>query len=165
MSAYVVHPDTISLIIDAANTYELMDTYRDIYPHVTPPDSDRELREAVGRYLASLNVRSVAYRYPSDKLDTLPGYRYEEYLSGMLYSPMPAYKYVPTPYAFAVKSESVDICRRVLGALACFEYQACELPEWQGTPAFRFCQGLRRHLASVVAEGWEYDRNEANVYA
>ena len=41
----------------------------------------------------------------------------------------------------------------ILKALACFEYQACEAPDWENSSAHRLCRAMERELI-VDLPGW-----------
>lgn len=156
MSAYVVHPATVQLVVRAATDQEVLDLLRDAYPFVTFERD--EARGAACRYLACMNVRSVQYRYGGESVDTLPGFRHGEWVEGAAYYPMPDID----EGKIALRGEldgslNLDLARRVLGALHCFEYQSCELPEWSGSPAWRFVREVEHRVAGYVATGWEYD--------
>ena len=76
----------------------------------------------VGAMLLAENRRSVNFRYDEDD--------WEE------------------PYTFEPVA-SVDPVV-VLKALSCYEYQACEHPEWEASEAHAFCEALRqRAIASL----------------
>lgn len=40
----------------------------------------------------------------------------------------------------------------IIGALECYEYQACETHDWHTSLAHEIVQGLRKHLLKVIAE-------------
>jgi len=47
----------------------------------------------------------------------------------------------------------------VLGALACYEYQACESNSWRNSYAHLLCVAIRKAICSLISEGeWEYER-------
>lgn len=46
-----------------------------------------------------------------------------------------------------------------LGALSCYEYQACESETWFNSYAYAICQAIRRALCNMLSQGhWEYER-------
>ena len=48
---------------------------------------------------------------------------------------------------------------QVLGALACYEYQACESDTWRNSYAHLLCVAIRKTICGLISEGeWEYDR-------
>jgi hypothetical protein len=48
---------------------------------------------------------------------------------------------------------------QVLGALACYEYQACESENWQKSYAHLLCVAIRKAICSLISEGeWDYER-------
>jgi hypothetical protein len=96
--------------------------------------TDWQTAEDLARLLYDENVASVRYRYAdADE-------------SGM----------VPTEVAFTMSD--IRRARRLtaadaLCALASFEYQACEHPEWSDGEAARFCDAFRRSLCHVISRG------------
>ena len=48
---------------------------------------------------------------------------------------------------------------QVLGALACYEYQACESDTWKKSYAFALCQAIRRSICRMISgDNWSYTR-------
>lgn len=46
-----------------------------------------------------------------------------------------------------------------LGALRCYEYQACESDQWNDSYAKLICDSIRKSLCDIVCgDGWEYTR-------
>lgn len=41
----------------------------------------------------------------------------------------------------------------IIGAMECYEYQACEAEDWDKSNALEIIQGLRKHLLKTLAEG------------
>ena len=163
MSAYIVDPRTIDLLLTAASDQAVTEALRDAYPRGSWETEDPiENKSTLGRYLWSMNVRSVQYRYPSDQLDTLPGYAPSEWMSGTQYHPMPAYEYTVTRIGrysgHSVTEMPAAHAARVVAAAHCYEYQSCELPEYQNSPAQRFVRDLVWTTAS--SDGWEYTTEE-----
>lgn len=47
----------------------------------------------------------------------------------------------------------------VLGALACYEYQACESDSWRNSYAHLLCVAIRKTICGLISDGqWEYER-------
>lgn len=155
MSAYIVHPATVQLLVAAADDRMVARMLRDAYDTTAEHEDPRG---AAVRYLACMNVRSVQYRYGGESVETLPGYGYSSWLPGMVYQPCPDVDAGRVSvHRFTDGTMSDDVARRVLGALHCYAYQSCELPEWQLTPARAFVSALESRLAGQLAVGWEYD--------
>lgn len=76
----------------------------------------RSTADSVGAMLMAENRRSVDFRYDESELEEF--YTFHE-LPG---SPDPV---------------------MVLGAISCYEYQACEHPDWTTSEAHHFCEALR----------------------
>lgn len=172
MSAFICHPATPDTLAGVASPALIARTVARIYPGGVAVDDANlnDARRVVARYLASLNVRAVAYRYPSDTVNELPGHAYGDWAQGSKYHPMPsesAHPFRVTRLAAEVANTArshgdltpsqVAACRRVLGLAVTYVYQACELPEWDGSAAREFVDGVRLEVAARLAEGWEFD--------
>jgi hypothetical protein len=99
----------------------------------------REGAVDLGQLLADTNADSVAWRYREAA------------------APVPFFWLAAAPRPTALEG---------LMVLACYEYQACEHPGWWTSEAQRFCEALRRRLASALpgfdgAAGWEW-RDESH---
>lgn len=149
MSAFIVSTDHIDYLVTAAceagigggSIYWVGDGMERVdYTNAT----------TIGARLLEANIASVAYRY-----DTIPA---GEQLPGPVPNPTPE-GYDFTPF----HNIAIDPVQ-VLKACDCYEYQACELEEWLGSPAWRFIDGLRgRYIGKLKGyDGarWEVDRLE-----
>jgi len=155
MSAYLVNSDTLDLIASAATLYgrdssgglyvyldeqttpptqglELVtDGYGTRYVHVRGGDEDNLVREL---WLA--NKVSLEARYDDP--------------SALMHDDLLADTWRP------ILDASIP---EIMGALNCYEYQACESDTWRNSFAYQFCQTLRRKLCTDVAgNNWEYTR-------
>lgn len=154
MSAFIVHKKHIDFLVTAGLGMERGCVLRWMAPGEVSADAyqrgepwgpgaieetnkrRRELRidtaGQVGAMLWAENQRSVDHRYDED--DAEEPYLYERY---------------PT---------HIDPVR-VLAALACYEYQSCEHPEWAQSEAHAFCDAIRkaaiRRLPGYDKAGWE----------
>lgn len=166
MSAYVVSPDTVRLLVAVTDRYGLHDALRDAYPHKFAHDAvgedrtDDEMRGWLMRYVLHVNARAVLYRYPQDTVDTMPG-ALMEWRWDTDYRPLPVVEYEPVPFRVTDTDGSGSmperVASRVLGAAHCLAYQCCELPEWESTPAFRWLQRVHWRAAGVFSRGWDVD--------
>jgi hypothetical protein len=86
-----------------------------------------ETAHQVGAMLVAENQRSVNFRYDEEKMEDL--YEYEPYRGKL------------TPV-------------QVLKAIACFDYQACETPDWDESEAKAFCNALM-HRMIVELPGYD----------
>jgi len=144
MSAYVVHPEHIRVLVWAGIhfthpgsdlTWYVPNPEEVIYQEGVKTQFGRTYRqlnrrtaETVGQLLLDENVRSVNYRYDEG----------ETYI----------YKHDKPVHTNWSPVE-------VLSAIACYEYQACETPEWQYSEARTFCDALR---SALVAKLPGYDK-------
>ena len=133
MSAYVVDPAHIDVLVDAAYQFQgspqnrLQWSYRHDLRDLT--------RSELGRMLLDENVRSVNYRYREAENPSV-------------------YLYRPTNRIFKAS--------QVLMAIRGYEYQACEATEWQESEAFAFCEALRKSVIRMTIlesddDQWEWN--------
>lgn len=81
----------------------------------------RETANQVGAMLWAENRRSVNHRYAEDEIE-------------------------PGPYVYARPRNDGYGPVAILKAIDCYEYQACEHPEWERSEAHAFCQALRKAM-------------------
>lgn len=147
MSAFMVSEDTLDLLASVAGWG------RDpmfIYARegILPPRSDLPVKMGEGNYygeseralikeeLRRENMASLWARYPQDGGD-MAG-------EGEKFRPI---------------WEDQASVGEALGALRCYEYQACESDTWLNSYAFALCQAIRAKLCASISEGhWEYTR-------
>ncbi len=95
--------------------------------------------------LVDQNVKSVAHRYEEDTLTDLPG---------------PTNAYWVVPYSYKPLGR-VPTALEGLKLLKCYDYQACEDPEWKESEAFAFCEYLTDALITLLPgyeeASWEWD--------
>jgi hypothetical protein len=125
MSAFEVETVHIDVLVSAALQ---MDRYHETLSWYwgNPSRMTRlELENAgqVGAMLVAENRRSVNFRYSEDELEE--------------------------PYEFTQIVGTFDPVK-VLGALSCYEYQACECDDWTETEAYAFCVALRSKLIHAL---------------
>lgn len=143
MSAFIVSENHIHALIEAGCSRRYTRGHVLRWYVSGDPARPRELRwenaDEIGRMLWEENVKSVAHRYPNDTPDTLPG-------------PVPA----ADPEAYRWKRPRPRALEPVeaLKAIACYEYQSSEHPEWEASEARAFCEALR-HAAIAALEGYE----------
>lgn len=156
MSANICGPEIVDLILSAAKDRQVESALREAY-HGDPDMSDLDAaRSILGRYLICMNVRSVQYRYRGESLDTLPGYMFE-FQDGTNYYPLPVYEFTRKRVNMTDHGHSISLASacEVLSAIADYEYQSCELPEWQVTPAYGFMVSVMASCAFSAAREWE----------
>ncbi len=130
MSAYVVNKAHIDAMVRLAIRHKM-----DYYNAGNEPRPDpRGQPNALGQMLLDACVKSVAHRYPKDKLTDLPGPTGAYWVLPYRYSPMGR---VPTPV-------------QGLKLVGCFDYQSCEHPDWEKSAAYGFCQALKATLIGAL---------------
>lgn len=87
---------------------------------------NRDNAAKVAAILKAENIRSVNAKYGENEQ---PSYVFE---------------YSPTAYKRPVGN--------IIGALDCYEYQACETSDWHESLAHEIVAGLRKHLLKTLAE-------------
>lgn len=134
MSAYIVNKDHILYLVEAAMSPRLNPCHGHFswFFHSTQSlyAGDYEGAAKAANMLWHENIKSVAYRYPNDKPEELPG---------------------PVGETFEIESHdfswtgfSIDPVQ-VLASCDCYEYQSCEHPEWETSQARVFLNALRKH--------------------
>lgn len=130
MSAYVVDPEHISYLLQAA-----IERNRPYGVYYGPYEPDNRIgyhnANRIGAELLAENIASVNHRYPDCALDDLPGP-------------------IPTPSAADFQyrhSQYVNLDPvNVLKAISGYEYQSCEHPAWETSNAKEFCDRLRHAM-------------------
>lgn len=147
MSAYMVNEDTLDLIASVAvwSNYGLF-----IYAEegTLPPRGELEYAgegesiyyrashlKDIKQELRLENIASLNARYPNDAGVGGEG----------------------EPFKAIYRDQATF--SQVLGALACYEYQACESDSWRNSYAHLLCAGIRKAICGLISEGeWEYER-------
>jgi hypothetical protein len=85
----------------------------------------------IGQMLWDENILSICYRYPDcqDKPDSMPGPIGEDFI------------FRECDIKLFARIKAIEVIK----AVHCYEYQACEHPEWRKSEAYRFCQALKSH--------------------
>lgn len=123
MSAWIVFPDHVSYLVAGAlelapDGFLSFGTGKLLTPHT---------RDEIGQLLMDEIVRSVRHRYERDTFDELPG---------------PVDKTGIRDYRHIAHDLPFDPIV-LLKQLDCYEYQACECPDWEQTDAYDFCEVVR----------------------
>src|ERR1700678_1161010 len=146
MSAWVVSHHHIDLLVSAAIDHAVSFKSLDIGALETATENNAQ---ALGLMLWTENVRSVVYRY------NLAGSEEErDYLSAL------------TAYRF--RRYSNVRASAAASALACYDYQACECPDYRETVAAFFVSRLEQAVgekpSGYDSEPWGFD-SEAQALA
>lgn len=123
MSAFVVHPEHINVLIWAGLRRTGGLPYQLSWEHGNPTTTttlDHDNRDAIGQMLIAENTASVNYRYNES-------------------NPAQDYSYRQPQHTTWSPAE-------ILNALHSYEYQACEHPGWPTSQAHHFCRALERHI-------------------
>lgn len=149
MSAFMVNEDHLDLLASVTEwgREELWVYFSD---EMLPPRSDLQAERGGNyyrdRFAASLikeelrleNQASLWARYPNDA---------NEFWEGA------------TPRAYRAIMEDQTTLGQVLGALRCYEYQACESENWENSYAYAICQAIRKKICNKISgDAWEYVR-------
>jgi hypothetical protein len=146
MSAWVVSHHHIDLIVSTAIDHAVSFKFLDIGVLETATESNAQ---ALGLMLWTENVRSVVYRY------NLAGSEEErDYLAALNAYQFRRYSNIRTSAAAS--------------ALACYDYQACECPDYRQTAAAFFVSQLQQAVGErsddYAKEPWGFD-SEAQALA
>jgi hypothetical protein len=148
MSAFMVSEDTLDLLASVAG-WGRDDLWVYVEDSVLPPRGSIQFERGGNYYgdrssflikeeLRLENQASLWARYPNDA---------NEFWEGR------------EPQAFRrIYSDQASIAE-ALGALACYEYQACESENWKSSFAFELCKAIRKKLCSMISgDNWDYTR-------
>jgi hypothetical protein len=115
MSAYVVSDKQLNVLATWMYTND---------GRIYPTDDSKPMydEQTVVEILKRQNVRSVAYRYSEAEEDSSITFQYE---------------YLRSPL------EKPTLAVEVLSLLACYDYQACETPDYRDTEACRIVERIR----------------------
>jgi len=144
MSAFIVNKTHLDYLVTAGLRFSRHGALSWFAPAEDPPEAPTHQRELtdetadhVGAMLAAENRRSVDHRYDENELEDF---------------------YTFTRYPGSGERGSAGRPRlepvQILKALACYEYQSCEHPEWEQSEAHDFCRVLR-HAAIWALPGIE----------
>lgn len=110
--------------------------------------------DAVGKALWTEQLASLAYRYPADGSGERPG------PIGLLDEHVQAYRF------HSVDDITPLSPARLNGLVACYRYQSCEHPAWEGSNSERWtaqlATGLRRQVGDNYA-GWDLMAQELGL--
>jgi hypothetical protein len=122
---------------------------------------ERERAAYLGNLLTRANIESVNYRYKDSRADVR---------DSMCSDPAdwPPYEYRIVPWISDMVDPTVRLVR-VLALLDCYEYQACEPPDWDTSPAAKECDRLRALVCAAlrklhVGDLWSITDNDRNVF-
>lgn len=146
MSAFMVNEDTLDLIASVA-VWQNHGLFLYVRPGTLPPRGELSFpgeRESIYYSSSDLenikqelrleNIASLWSRYPNQDHDT----HREPFRP--IYSDQATYA-------------------QALGALSCYEYQACESDTWRNSYAAALCVAIRKAICDLISAGeWEYDR-------
>jgi len=149
MSAFMANDDHLDLLASVVE-WGREGIYVYFSDEMLPPRSDLEATRGEGNYYktrthASLikeelrleNQASLWARYPKDANE-------------MWHESKPNYRHILSDQATKAQ---------VLGALACYEYQACESENWKHSYAHALIQAMRKSICrSISGDNWEYTR-------
>lgn len=131
MSAFVVDPEHINVLLWAAQNYSTPRTFAWIYDNPTrvgqlTPDTIDE----VGQMLIAANTASVNHHYPND----------------------PAGPCQPYDYQYTPPLHTTWSITELLNALECYEYQSDGPNDWTSSQAHAFCREMQNTLISRLPD-------------
>lgn len=131
MSAFLVDPEHINVLIHAGMDRQYGAKYGAMSWYFGNPLDRQQLlcenADAVGQMLLDANAASVNCRYAEEN------------------------SYV---YSY-IRPQAIDWAPvELLKAIACYEYQSCEVRDWQGSAAWAFCQSLTKSIIRALP-GWD----------
>lgn len=145
MSAYMVSEDTLDLLASVAGWgREGLFVY--FSEEILPPRSALNATREQGNYYKDADSTLIKEELRLENQASLRS-RYsaeQEFDKGARFRPI---------------LQGQATIAQALGALRCYEYQACESNEWNKSYAKAICDSLRRSLCAMVSgDSWEYTR-------
>lgn len=141
MSAFLVHTDTIDLIVSAANRYGTT-FYADRSDE--HPLHGRSCQNQIGQILLDQNLASVNYRYRETAVPV-------------------RYTWRPVSLESVSLGDNPDLL--VLAAIRCLRYQSCETPNYDQSLPARLLDRIEadaiRYATEHVYAPWEWTREKA----
>jgi hypothetical protein len=126
MSAFCVDPEHINAMLTAAFSLVGHQSVRAWHASGVRYELTYANATAVGQMLILANEASVAYRYTEEAE-----------------SATPLYLYRPVPVSMLDQTTALKL-------VACYEYQSCERPDWDGSEAQGFCRWLRHNIIAAL---------------
>ncbi len=161
MSAFIVdkaHIDAIVAVALFGPSDSRSSSWRGREPYMGQHKAEPGTANLVGQQLIDTNVLSIKARYPDciDNPENTPG---------------PCEQYWNDPYAFPVAEPhqytGLPTTAEALKIIACYEYQACEFPDWENSLSYHFCNSLRSRLVWCIPavseeDAWEWPHDLFN---
>ena len=137
MSAFMVSKEHIDLLVSVIVQGPRGVSPRSFHaPYFNGSTVGPEMANDIGDMLVRENLSSIHSRYPDtiDRPEDTPG---------------PIEQYWMTPYEYTEHHYRMTVVE-ALSAIACYEYQSCEHPEWDKSEARQYCESLRRSLVGCI---------------
>jgi hypothetical protein len=147
MSAYMVNEDTLDLLASVA-IWSNQGLFMYAGEGTLPPRGELEYAgEGESIYYRSSHLKDIKRELKLENIASLNArYPQDAGLAGDN-APFKAIYRDQATYAQA------------LGALRCYEYQACESENWSSSYAHALCVAIRNAICALISEGeWEYER-------
>ena len=124
MSAFVVHPEHINVLLWAGLKDPRLGALRWDHPDTNPTRSSElqpETATETGQMLLNINIAAVSHLYNNEPAK-------------------------PQDYTYRPPQQRHWTNVELLNALHCYQYQVDEHPDWQSSPARTFCEALEKRL-------------------
>lgn len=125
MSAFIVHPDQVDLLVSAASAWRILECYHGRGRPGWPGSEEDNHETGIGKALFAANQRSVNARYQDNA--AAPDYRWRSLHDTRALAPV-----------------------MVIKACDCFDYQACEVDDYEDSWAAKWIDQLRKHAISKL---------------
>jgi hypothetical protein len=102
--------------------------------------------EADFNMLRDANLRSVLHRYPHHAAE------FEAEAAELTFAKLDATKEITDAFAGATLPEGNVVATQIVKLCDCFDYQACEIDDYDDTPAKRFVDEIRNSAVSAGGE-------------
>lgn len=146
MSAFLVNEDHLDLLASVAE-WNRDGLFIYFGEDTLPPRSDLEAKRGEGNYYSTHDHASQIKEELRLENQASLRARYddgEQFDKGEKYRP--------------IYSDQVSHAE-ILGAISCYEYQACESDTWKKSYAYALCQAIRKQICRTISgNNWEYTR-------
>lgn len=149
MSAYICNPEQIALLAVYCAGPEQPGLGGDCVPYALKKEGVVDA-ESLARMLTNQNVLAVMNRYGDEPAQDLPG-------PGLTLKQLDAAvsKFVRK----YLKRFPAITGAQLAGAISCYEYQTCELVDYESSPAYAACNSMVRELLRAMSgenAGWSF---------
>lgn len=158
MSAYLVSNDTLDLLASAACRWSEGSHMGGLDLYLSNETKPLVLDGLTGD--SSYGTTKIRYALDSQNASKIKEELYLENIRSLAARYSDAASMVSDLEPYRGISRDDASLEEVLGAIRCYQYQACESEEWETSFAYELTEALMHKIARMISDGhWDYDRN------